>query len=424
MDQNFAYRLAVALLIGLLIGLQREYAHRPEKTEGQGELFAGARTFALVSLLGFLAAFVNTKLESYLGLVIIFGAVAALVVTSYTVSARKGDLGITTEVSALIAFVIGGFAYWGELTVAAACGVLTTILLSLKVSTKTLAANLTREDVLATLKFAFISVIVLPLLSKESIGPSPFDVIVPFNVWLMVVFISGISFLGYALIKIIGFQKGIGLTGILGGLASSTAVTISFSQRSKTIEGFAQPFALAIFLSWLVMIFRVTAEIATINAGLLAIMWPPLLVVIVCSVLFCAYLYSVHSERDENTTDRFTNPFELRPAILFGIFYVGILLLSNVAQVYYGSTGIYLSSIVAGLVDVDAITLSMARLSQQSGNLDMATAARAIVFAFVTNTLVKGGIVLVVGSKELKKVVIPGLILITASALISVLLLT
>ncbi|CAN0536027.1 unnamed protein product, partial [Laminaria digitata] len=353
----------------------------------------------------------------------VFVVSSVLIVVSYRVSAAQGHLGLTTEAAALITLLIGAICYWGELAIAASTGVLTAILLTLKLSTQSLVQKLTREDLYATLKFAFVSIIILPILPQQSIGEAPFDVLVPFNIWLMVVFISGISFLGYALIKWIGLSKGIGLTGLLGGLASSTAVTMSFSQRSRNMEGFAHPFALAIMLSWTVMIIRVTIEVLTINGPLMRILWLPVLVIVLSCGAYCAYLFFASSASEKGNDASFTNPFELRPALLFGALYAVVLFVSNIAQLYYGSTGIYLSSILSGLVDVDAITLSMARLSKHQGTLEMTTAARAIVLAIVSNTVVKGGIVLVTGSAGLRKKIIPGILLITASALISIFLL-
>ncbi len=424
MDQtHLIYRLGVAIAIGLLLGLQREHDYDQENIEDT-ELFAGARTFALFSVLGFVAAMITEQLESSAGFVSVVAMVGVMIVTSYAISARKGNLGLTTEVAAFITLLIGAICFWDELVVAAAIGVLTAILLALKVRTQSLVDNLTREDIYATLKFAFISIIVLPLLPREGYGSPPLDVIVPFNVWLMVVFISGISFLGYALIKIVGVRKGVGLTGILGGLASSTAVTMSFAQQSRDFKDLAHPFALAIILSWTVMIVRVTIEILTINAPLLRVMWLPILIVIICCAAYSAYLYIAKSSDQQETTEQFTNPFELQPAFMFALLYAGVLLGSNFAEMYYGNTGIYISSILSGLVDVDAITLSMSKMSQQGGPLEMAVAARAIILAVVSNTIVKGGIVLLTGSASLRKIIIPGLLLITASAIASVFLLT
>lgn len=421
---HLIYQLGVAILIGLLIGLQREFVYGHEKSE-EDELFGGARTFALVALVGFLSAFSAEKLDSPLGYLIVIAAVCVMIIISYVISARKGNIGLTTEIAALITLLIGAACYWDELSFAATIGVLTAILLSLKIRTRSLVKNLTSEDIYATLKFAFISIIILPLLPRTGVGPAPFDIIVPFNVWLMVVFISGISFLGYALIKIIGVQKGIGLTGLLGGLASSTAVTMSFAQRSRTVTGFAHPFALAIMLSWTVMIIRVAVEIITINPILMQQMWVPIAIVVAGCLAYSGYLFYVQTDMKQDAGENLTNPFEMRPAFMFGLLYACVLLGSNLALQYYGNAGLYISSVLSGLVDVDAITLSMARLSQpDTGTLEMTTAGRAIILAVVSNTLVKGGIVVFTGSADLRKVIVPGILLISLLAIGSAFLLT
>ena len=414
------YRFGVALLLGLLIGLQREYAFRQRREAGdiedREELFAGARTFPLIALLGSSAALLADTFEApliFVSAVIVLGLL--LTVAHYHL-VREGDSGLTTEVAALVTICIGALSYWGHLEISAALGVGTAVLLAMKVQTHTLARSIESEDVYATLKFAVITVVVLPVLPQQSYGPPPFDVLVPYNVWLMVVFISGISFLGYVLIKVVGARRGVGLTGILGGIASSTAVTLTFTQRSRSVKNLEQPFALAILLAWAIMYIRVLVEVAALNLPLLRYVWLPVLVAMGVGLLYCAYLYRTFDVEEEKEPDEFKNPFELGPAITFGVLYAIILVAANAAQTYMGDAGVYLSSIVSGFADVDAITLSMAQLSQGGEGLDLRTAARAIVLAAASNTLLKGGLVLSVGSNALRKAILPGFVLMVATA--------
>lgn len=409
------YRFGAALLIGLLIGLQREYAHLQHEQEEQS--FGGTRTFALLGLLGCTAAFLADQLQSVLVFVAIAAIAGGLIMIAYVSTARKGSIGMTTEAAAVATMLIGAICFQGELAIAAALGVAMTVLLELKLQTRTLVRNITHADVYATLTFAVITLIILPVLPSRSYGPPPFDVLVPYNVWLMVVLISGISFLGYILIKVVGAQRGVGLTGLLGGLASSTAVTLSFAQRSRDISGLERPFAMAILLAWSVMFVRVMIEVAVINQALFRIVWIPLTAALVVSIAYCIYLYRIQSTGKQEEQDTFKNPFELGPALTFGLIYAVILLVANTARLYLGSTGIYLSSIASGLADVDAITLSLAELSQDTDDLDLQTAARGIVLAAVSNTLVKGGIVLAMGSMMLRKVIMPGLLATLATAI-------
>jgi uncharacterized membrane protein (DUF4010 family) len=219
------------------------------------------------------------------------------------------------------------------------------------------------------------------------------------------------------LIKVVGARRGVGLTGLLGGLASSTAVTLSFAQRSRDVEGLAKPFALAILLAWSVMFARVMVEVAALNRPLLGIVWLPMTAAMLVSFAYCAYLYLSQNAEKQEEPDDFKNPFELGPALKFGLLYAVILLVANAAKLYFGNTGIYISSIASGLADVDAITLSMAELSQGGENLSLDTAAKASVLAAASNTLVKGGIVLSTGSKTLRKVILPGMVLTLATAI-------
>jgi uncharacterized membrane protein (DUF4010 family) len=409
------YRFGAALLIGLLVGLQREYAHLQQKQEEKS--FGGTRTFALLGLLGCSAAFLAEQMESALAFVAIVAIVGGLIMISYVATAREGRIGITTEAAAVVTMLAGAMCFRGELALAAALAVTMTVLLELKLQTRMLVRNITQSDIYATLTFAVITLIILPVLPSRSYGPPPFDVLVPYKIWLMVVFISGISFLGYMLIKIVGARRGVGITGLLGGLASSTAVTLSFAQRSRDITGLERPFAMAILLAWSVMFVRVMVEVAVINQALFRIVWIPLTAALVVSAAYCIYLYRIQSSGKQEEHDKFKNPFELGPALTFGLIYAVILLAANTARLYLGNTGIYLSSIASGLADVDAITLSLAELSRDTHDLDLHTAARGIVLAAVSNTLVKGGIVLGMGSMVLRKVIMPGLLATLATAI-------
>ena len=414
------YRFGVALVLGLFMGLQREYAYR-DRVDEEGELLAGARTFPIISLLGAASALAAAELGDSWPFAMTVIAVGILLAVGHFWQARERETGLTTEMAALVAFFTGALCYWGYLRLGAALGVGTAVLLSLKVQTHTLARTLDSEDVFATLKFAVITVIVLPLLPRQGYGPSPFDVLVPYNVWLMVVLISGISFLGYVLIKVVGPRRGVGLTGILGGLASSTAVTLSVAERSRDSQGLDRPFALALMLAWTIMFARVIVEVAVISPSLLVSVWAPILGISAASLVYCGYLYRMQATDEQDEPQTVSNPFRLVPAITFGVLYAIILVVSNGAQSYFGDAGVYLSSVVAGLADVDAITLSMARL-HESGDLAPATATRAIVIAAAANTVLKGGIVALTGTRGLRRAVLPGLLLIVGASIVAALL--
>lgn len=400
------YRFGVALAIGFLVGLQREYAYGgPEK-----ELPIGVRTLALVGLLGCSSALVAEELLSAWGYIGIALPVGGLLVVAHFIGAwPHEDTGLTTEMATLLTLAAGAFCYWDYLELAAAIGVTTTLVLSLKPEMHAFAQQLTREDVYAILKFAVITVIVLPVLPNRTFGPQPLDVLNPYEMWLMVVLISGISFLGYVLIKAVGPRQGIPLTGILGGIVSSTPVTFTFSQRSQEEKELVKPFALAITISWAMTYLRIIVQVAILNVDLLQMLWPSMAAASAVALIYGVYLHL--SQRTEELGEvAFSNPFELGTALKFGILYGLVLLVSKAAQVYVGEVGVYLSSAIAGLPSAHAVTLSMARLSA-TGDVGLLTGTRAVVIGAMATTLAKGGVVLTIGSHELRRAILPGLLL-------------
>lgn len=400
-DTTLIYRFAVALAIGILIGLERQWSARP-----RADVFAGVRTFALIALTGCTAALLADETNTPWPLVAVVLVIGGLLIMAYWAMTATNDIGVTTEISAILTLLLGAVCYWGYLTLAGSLAVVSTVLLSLKPQLQQLTARISDEDIYATLKFAVISLIVLPILPNRTYGPPPFDVLNPYNIWLMVVFISGISFLGYVLMKLVDAGRGIGLSGLLGGLVSSTAVTLTFAQRSRGQPALAGPFALAILVAWFVMFLRVLVEVFAVNRRLLQVLWLPVVGTAAVALIYAAYLY-LGSNRQSIAGIKVANPFELGPAIQFGAIYAVILLVVRTAEVYLGNTGVYLSSVVSGLADVDAITLSMARFSGPTGSLDLETASRAVVLAMMSNTIAKAGIVMATGAATLRRTLLP-----------------
>lgn len=407
----------MGITIGLLVGLEREYASH----ESHDELFAGARTFALIGLTGGLAAHVANVMGSTAVFVAALLLIGALVLLGYRVSTvRDGDIGQTTEIAALVVFLSGSLAVVGDLALAAAVGVATTTLLALKPQTRKLAASLGHEDVYATVKFAVLALLVLPILPTETYGPSPFDAASPFRVGLMVLFISGLSFVGYALIQLIGPRRGVVLTGALGGLVSSTAATLTLAGQSRESDELARPLALGLLTAWAIMFARVIIEVAVVNPELAPEVWPAITAGGVAGLGAAGYLYLRQREWTQDMEEpSFKNPFRLWPALQFGLLYGVILIVSKAASEYFGDTGVYVSAVASGIADVDAITLSLAELSIGDGAISNATAGNAIALAAATNTIVKGGIVLALGRGKLRRIIVPGVLATVGATLLA-----
>lgn len=392
-------RFGAALVIGILIGMERERAAELRDMK----LFAGVRTIALLSLAGCVGGLLSDITNSPWPLVAIILSMGGLGIAAY-VSMKSG--GSTSEVAAFIAMLCGAICYWEYYSVASAIAVVTTLLLSFKREMHSIAHKLSSEDVYSTLKFAAITAIVLPILPDRSFGPPPFDALNPYKIWLMVVLISAISFLGYVLMKVINVRHGITLTGLLGGLVSSTAVTLSFGRRSKDEPDLSAHFAIAITIAWAIMYLRVLVQVAILNQSLLGILWLPLVFAALVLGAYAAFLY-FRQKDDRSQEVTLVNPFELKPALTFGVIYALILLISRTAQVYYGEIGIYVSSALAGSADVNAITLSLAELSSKPEGVALGVAAEAVILAALANTVVRTAMVYVTGASALRRYMLP-----------------
>ncbi len=402
-------RFAAALGLGVLLGLERERA----KDEPS---FAGVRTFGLLALAGGVAAFVDGPLGRPWLALAVFVATAALVIVSYAVTAQRGHLGMTTEVSAILAFLLGFLCVSGYLTTAVGLAVASGSILALKEWLHRLAGRIEPADVEATLKFAIVSAIILPLVPNETFGPPPLDVINPYKIWLMVVLISGLNFASYLLVKVVGTEHGIGLTGLLGGLVSSTAVTLGFSQRSRQEPAQASTLALGILVAWTVMFVRVVVLVAAVMPSLAPRIGIAMAAFAVPSLAICGLLWRRRSPHSASVKAG-ENPFELGAAIGFGLVFGVTTFVAKAAQVYVGAAGLYLTGAIAGLTDVDAIALSMAQLAASDPS-SAVPAARTIVIAVASNTLFKAGMAAFLGAPGLRRIILiaSGAILVAAAA--------
>lgn len=398
-DPDLALRFAVAIGLGILLGLERE------RTKGE-EGSAGVRTFALIALSGAIAGYFGENLQLQWLTLAIFAAVATLIVGMSVVTSLRGGTGITTEVSALLAFLLGLLCAHGQPQLAGWVAVAMAMLLALKDWLHRLASRIDAGDVDATLKFSIVTLIILPLVPDVNYGPSPLDVVNPYKIWLMVVLISGLNFISHLLIKIVGAEHGVGIAGLLGGLVSSTAVTLGFSQRSRQAGEEASSLALGIVLARTVMFFRVAIMTSLISWELGRRIAFAVGLLCLASLGACYWLWRRHQQRERGEVKAGNNPFELDETIKFGLLFGVVVLIAKAAQVYLGDAGLYLAAAVARLTDMDAITLAMANLAAGDSS-SLQVAARAIVIAVMANTLTKSGMAIGLGSPKLRRITLP-----------------
>jgi len=425
MEVGVIINFFIAISIGAIIGLEREIVHQKEGVKD----FGGVRNFILIALFGFLLTYFSLFLVESLVLLIIgfVGFILILVFAYLIVGLKTKRYSTTSQIAALITFilacVIGSSPNSSFRLISIIVTILVASLLAFKTKIHAFASRVKMDEVFATVKMALISVVILPLLPNKNYtlldigffnqlfveGSKAFeffmqlDVFNPFRIWLMVVFITGISFIGYFLVKIAGKKKGLGITGILGGFVSSTAVTVSMSKKSKrqkSVDGFA----LAILLASAMMFLRMLLEILVVNRSLISGVIFPLGAMAILGFAISAFLFVRKKRTKENQRVVLKNPFEFNTALKFGLFFLLILVLSKSFYILFGNSGIYFVSVFSGLADVDAITLTLSSMALD-GVISQKVAILAITLAAATNTLVKAGIVRVMGEKKLAKMI-------------------
>lgn len=394
---------AIAILIGLLLGLERERSQKPDE-----RLFAGIRTFPLLVLAGYLAALGGRHDAPFL-LPATLLAIAALVITAYWKTAAE-HVGATTEAVALLAPLLGAAIAFGHKELAAATAVAITLLLTLKAPLHKIAGQITEEEIVSIVKFGIVALVLLPLLPDQAYGP--YDAIVPKHVGMVVVIVSALSLVGYLLVRILG-GAGWALTGLLGGLASSTAVTLSLSGKARDAPSLVRSLASGILLANTILYARVAVLIGLFDAPLLSYLAPRLLALLVVGAAFAAVELKGQGKGQPGQLG-LGNPVELTKAIVLGLAFAAILLLGRAAEAEFGSTGLWAASAIGGLVDVDSVALANARLHQQ--NLaGTGEAGGAFLLATLANLVVKSSIVVTAGGKALARRVLPGFLALAAA---------
>ncbi|UTW08597.1 MgtC/SapB family protein [Pseudomonas benzenivorans] len=385
---------ASALAAGLLIGAERGWQQRESE---DGRFAAGIRTFALCGLLGGFAQL----LGEYLGVLawaVIFAGFAALVIAAYFGELmRRGDMGMTSEVALLITFLLGSLAVAGHPQLAAAGAVAVALLLSLKRALHGSLHRLSELELSGTLKLLFISLVLLPALPNQSYGP--WQVFNPYITWWMVVLIAGLGFAAYMAIRLAGTRQGLLITALLGGIVSSTAMTITLARLDRGRE-LRAIIACGLLSASALMFPRVLLEVGLVNASLLPqLIWPLGVAGLVYAGGALAYVIQGQKTETENAEPPLKNPFELGPALRFAALLVAILFVVEGARRWFGDIGVYLVALLSGLADVDAITLSLAHSAKSEMAADVAV--RGIFLASLSNSLVKGLLIAVIGGRDL-----------------------
>lgn len=394
-DQQVFYYLSVALAIGLLIGIERGWQ---EREAGEGERVAGVRTYGLIGLLGGGSSLLAEQFGS-LVLGLGFIGLAGALTTGYVVYLRRGDedVGITSLVTGLLTFVFGALAAMGEVAVAAAFAVVTTLLLSYKPVLHRWVSALEAKELRAGIKLLLISVVLLPIL--PNLGYGPWEALNPYEIWWMVVLIAAISFVGYFAIKIAGARRGIVFTGLFGGLASSTALTLHFSRMSRRDAALAPMLATGVLLACGTMFPRMVLVASVLNPDLFKPLLVPAAVMALLTYLPALMYWRAQSHQKTEAVSPLKNPLELKTALSFGLLLALVMLLGKALQNWFGEAGVLALAAASGVADVDAITLSLARMSQD--DLVMRVAVTGILIAAAVNSLVKGGMATFVGGRKI-----------------------
>lgn len=409
-QKEFLIRLLVAIGIGFLIGLEREHSAMTEKEDS----FAGIRTFIIIVLSGFIGALMHFLISPW-----IFGSIIAAVILfigiSYRSTAARGDIGGTTEFTALLAFFLGSLSLMGYIQVSLLLSVLILMVLSAKIRLHRIIGKISREELYAIIRFVVSAIVILPFLPDANYGP--YQVVNPREIGWVVLLTSGIGFTGYLLMKFLGQRKGILLTGIIGGLVSSTMSTWIFARKSKEAPALTAYFASAILIASSVMGLRVMLWVTLFGPSLAKGLYLPLALVVLTALVFGFYLFakqkSTAAAGDELPAGK---PLEIQSALLFGLIYLIITLVMRYAGEQAGNGGILLTSAIAGLTDIDAIVISVSKLSLSI--ISTQTAQYAILIGLISNTLVKLGIGLWAGSRALKRDLLLGYGAIIAAAVL------
>lgn len=389
--------------VGLLVGLERE--RRPEAK-------AGVRTFALITAFGTLCAMLADKLVfPWLVAAGLLAVAATLIVAYANLPDSAADSGTTTVVAAVFCFCLGAGMWLGYLELAVALGIVLTVLLYFKTALEGFSQRLTATDVGVTLQFAVLTLVVLPLLPDRGYGP--YQALNPRNIWLMVVLIQGVGLAGYVSWRLFGPRGGVLVTGLLGGVVSSTATTVAYARDTREAPSRAHVNALIVLMASSVVFVRMTVLVSVVAPSLLAQLATLAGAALAAAIPAAWRLSRSGEQRALGVQPDFANPTRLSVSVTFGVVYGAVLLGVSWLNDVAGAGGLYAFAFFSGLTDVDAIALSTMR-SHVDGRLEAAVAVTAIAVALIANLLLKGITAWIVGGRALA-----GLLLLPFGAIIA-----
>ena len=369
-------RFVVALALGFLVGLERESTKVDRKL-----VFGGVRTHPIISMFGFGCAWLY-QIGATAMLPVGLLSIAALTGIAYVAKIRSDRFGTTSEVSALLTFIIGALAMLVDVWIAMALGVINTILLSEKAMLESYVERLSRVEFLATVKFLLVTLIILPVLPNREFTPFNIN---PTKVWQIVIVVSTLGFVGYLLEKKFGAKLGLWMSGILGGIVSSTAVTLSVGRMARNNPARGGSALQAALLASSVMYLRVLALIWFINGSFIPNLWYRLVSLSVIGVILSFHKFRKELPASESELPELQNPFEIRPALGFAMLFVILSVVTGFVKSTLGNSGLLGLSAIVGVSDIDPFILSLAQGSD--GTLHIFTSA--IILAMMSNTIAK-----------------------------------
>lgn len=380
MDGNIFEPLAIALGLGLLVGLQREWA-RAE---------SGIRTFPLITLLGAICGLLAAPFGGWV-LAGGFVTLGGTMIMGNWWRGRRGDSrpGPTTEIAAYVMFGVGALLAWGELAAGVAVGGVVAVLLQWKKVLHGFVKRTGEDEIRAVFRLALIALVILPILPNESFGP--YAVLNPFRIWLMVVLIVGISVGGFLAAKYLGPRAGSLLGGVLGGVISSTATSVSYARRSRETPGTAALTAGVIMIASTIVFVRVSIEVALVAPAVLPHVLPQFGLITAWMTAVAAWAF-LSARGSKVALPESKDPSDLPAAVVFGILYAAVLYAVAAAQTHFGDRGLYVVAALSGLTDMDAITLSTAQM-MDSGSLAPGTGWRMMLVGALCNLVFKGAVV-------------------------------